>query len=416
MARLHRDLLPLTAAIVVSVSLLGERAASGGFSVLVLLPCLGLVAVMAVEVRRKRRPSVPVDVAGLLQTALHPMLLVDAQGRVFASNSTADQLAGRGLRGSAFFDELLAEEDAAVMQQAFSRLASTTTPAEGLKARLRLPHGVAVPMAWVMCPLRDEIRALWGAIIAGQVIHEEEQTPRQAERMKEQFSAMISHDLRAPLSSIVGYLNLIQEGAAGEISEDLARMLRIIERNSSRVLVLVEDLLLSAQVEAGRMTLSKAEGDLRTVVTHALESAKPHAAEQGVSIAVDLDGADTAIHGDMARLGQVVDNLLSNAVKYTPRGGAITVRLSSIDDAHLCLEVSDTGIGMTADDTERLFARFFRASTATGAAIPGVGLGLVIVKSIVEGHGGTIAVRSRVGEGTTFSVTLPRDGVGHAHR
>jgi signal transduction histidine kinase len=228
------------------------------------------------------------------------------------------------------------------------------------------------------------------------------------DRLKDDFVASVSHELRTPLTSIRGYLELLREGEAGELSDDQLGFVSIVERNADRLLRLVGDLLFVAQVEAGKITLEPGPTDVQELVRQAVDAARPAATEKG--IAVDLDpGVDVGsdLHADRARLGQVLDNLISNALKFTEAGGHVAVRTSQHADA-IVIEVSDDGMGMSQVDVNQLFQRFFRAASATEQAIQGTGLGLAIVKAIVEAHDGVITVKSAAGTGTVFRVELPR--------
>jgi signal transduction histidine kinase len=167
----------------------------------------------------------------------------------------------------------------------------------------------------------------------------------------------------------------------------------------------VGDLLFVAQVEAGRIALEAGPTDVEEVVRQAADAARPAATEKGIELELDVDGIGE-LTADRARLAQVLDNLISNAVKFTPAGGRVAVR-SSRDGDIAILEVSDTGMGISEEDQEKLFQRFFRADSATAQAIQGTGLGLAIVKAIIEAHDGAISVVSAPGKGTTFRVELP---------
>jgi signal transduction histidine kinase len=233
---------------------------------------------------------------------------------------------------------------------------------------------------------------------------ERKASEREAEILKDQFFALVSHELRTPLTSIIGYLELVLEDDEG-LTDHHRRFLGVVDRNARRLLRLVGDLLFVAHVEAGRLALEVGEVDLRTLTTEAIEAARPRAeAKDLVLEAVTQDVPLMA--GDRDRLAQVLDNLISNAVKFTPQDGSVTVRLVTRDDEAL-IEVHDTGVGIPAAEQDRLFERFYRASTATERAIPGVGLGLTIAKAIVEAHGGTLDFDSVEGAGTTFRVRLP---------
>jgi signal transduction histidine kinase len=228
---------------------------------------------------------------------------------------------------------------------------------------------------------------------------------RELDRLKDDFVASVSHELRTPLTSIRGYLELVLDGEAGALRDEQREFLSIVDRNADRLLHVVGDLLFVAQVEAGRIALEAGPTDVEEVVRQAADAARPAATEKGIELELDVDGIGE-LTADRARLAQVLDNLISNAVKFTPAGGRVAVR-SSRDGDIAILEVSDTGMGISEEDQEKLFQRFFRADSATAQAIQGTGLGLAIVKAIIEAHDGAISVVSAPGKGTTFRVELP---------
>jgi PAS domain S-box-containing protein len=246
---------------------------------------------------------------------------------------------------------------------------------------------------------------------------------RATERMKDEFVSLISHELRTPLSSILGYLELVLEDEDQPLTDEQRQYLTTVERNAHRLLRLVGDLLFTAQVEAGRFTLQPEDVDLAGVVRAAEETARVAATTAGVAVTVDLPDNGLVVSGDAVRLGQACDNLVSNAVKFTPSGGRVTLCLRAgwqMPDGTVStderpgsapvarLSVSDTGFGIPTGEQGKLFTRFFRASTARRNAVPGVGLGLAITKAITTAHGGTLDLHSVEGEGTTFTLTLPR--------
>jgi signal transduction histidine kinase len=241
--------------------------------------------------------------------------------------------------------------------------------------------------------------------------------------MKDQFVSLISHELRTPLSSILGYLELVLEDEDQPLTHEQRKYLGTVERNAHRLQRLVGDLLFTAQVEAGRFTLQPEDVDLAAVVRAAEETARVAAAAADVTVQIDVPAGGLVVSGDPVRLGQACDNLVSNAVKFTPAGGRVTLALRSgwrTADGLVVptpcagaepvaqLAVSDTGVGIPAGEQGKLFTRFFRASTAQRNAVPGVGLGLTITKAITTAHGGTLELASTEGEGTTFTLTLPR--------
>jgi signal transduction histidine kinase len=239
---------------------------------------------------------------------------------------------------------------------------------------------------------------------AAQALAEQNERLRELDRMKDQFVSVVSHELRTPLTSMVGYLELVLEGEAGELGEEQEQFLGIVDRNCRRLNDLVDEILFVARVDAGRFELQRESVDLSELAEAAVMSARVPAERKGVEISLSASNGLPLLWADPTRLTQVLDNLLSNAVKFTPTGGTVSASVARRGDA-AHVEVADTGVGIPHDEVERLFERFFRASTA--ATIPGTGLGLSIVKAIVEAHGGTISVESEEGVGTTFCVDLP---------
>lgn len=264
-----------------------------------------------------------------------------------------------------------------------------------------------------------------GAPAGWNVVATDVSAERSEARLKDEFVGLVSHELRTPLSSILGYLELVVDDEDTPLDPGHRAHLLIVERNAQRLLRLVGDLLLTAQVEAGRFSLDVREVDLRTVVTAARDTACPAALTAGVELVVDLPDEPLVVAGDPDRLGQAVDNLLGNAVKYTPRGGRVTVGLhrgwadpdglaGAPDDTwrRVPVEVAritvrDTGLGIPADEQGELFSRFFRSSNARRQGIAGVGLGLTVTQAIVTAHAGRTDLRSSCGEGTTATVSLP---------
>jgi PAS domain S-box-containing protein len=227
-----------------------------------------------------------------------------------------------------------------------------------------------------------------------------------AEQLKDEFVALVSHELRTPLSSIIGYLEVLSDDSTGSLTPRQRQFLDVVDRNARRQLRLVSDLLFLSQVDAGRVRLHVDHLDVAELAKAAIEAAQPRAKAGGVTLQLEADDT-TSLLGDPDRLGQVIDNLLTNAIKFTPGGGVVDVRVSGNADT-VVIEVSDTGVGIPAAEQRQLFTRFFRASTATSRAIPGIGLGLTIVKAIVDAHRGTVSVTSSEGNGTTFRICLPR--------
>ncbi|HEX2588591.1 MAG TPA: HAMP domain-containing sensor histidine kinase [Gaiellales bacterium] len=229
---------------------------------------------------------------------------------------------------------------------------------------------------------------------------------RVSDQLKSDFVSSVSHELRTPLASILGYLDVLLEGELGEMAPEQTEFVRIVDENARRLLSLINDLLTLSGIEGGRMLLRPEPIDLRPLVERYVLDLEVAAAEKGLDLSVLLPADEFVVQVDPERIGQVVTNLVANAVKFSERGGDVRVELRR-EAGQAVLSVADTGIGIPAADSDRLFQRFFRARNATDAAIPGTGLGLAICKGIVDAHGGDIVVESQAGEGTTVRVYLP---------
>jgi signal transduction histidine kinase len=228
---------------------------------------------------------------------------------------------------------------------------------------------------------------------------------RELDQMKDEFVALVSHELRTPLTSIVGYLTMVVEDDVDTLTPTQKRFLATISRNVERLTALVNDLLFLVRLDSGRLELNLAEADIGQVLAEAVEAAKPAANRKQVELRLETDQVSQSVC-DRARIVQLVDNLVSNAVKFTPKGGCVSISAAHVDD-EIAVSVSDTGIGIPADELPRLFERFFRASSATTHALPGTGLGLAISQAIAEAHNSTITVQSTLARGTTFRLLLP---------
>jgi len=226
------------------------------------------------------------------------------------------------------------------------------------------------------------------------------------DRLRSDFVATVSHELRTPLTNIIGEVELLEDGERGELSGCQAHGVNVINRNSERLLSLIEDLLTLSQVEASTMRLHPVPTPVANVVVAVGNQVSPAADAKSISLEIDY-GADVGIIiADPVQLDRALLNLLDNAVKFTPAGGKAALRVGRVGD-NVEFTVSDTGIGIPEAEQVRLFTRFFRSSEATRLAIQGTGLGLVIVKRIVEAHGGTVSIVSKPDVGTTVTVRLP---------
>ncbi|WP_175414151.1 sensor histidine kinase [Agrococcus sp. SGAir0287] len=333
------------------------------------------------------------------------VVITDLEGRVVEWNPGAERLLGvsrdeaRGRLAVEFLRPGHAGWAGDLRFEELVGLAEEGTVADGL--RLRAADGRTVPVDVTYSRRLDRDGVARGYIL---VAHDMTQA-HDAARLKDEFVGTVSHELRTPLSSVLGYLELLRDDEAG-LSDTQRHYVAVAERNANRLLGLVGDLLFVAQVDAGRFPMQPTRVDLTSIVRASAESALPQSSARDVAIVVDVHASHACVHGDATRLAQAVDNLVSNAVKFTPKGGTVTLDLRRDGDDAL-LAVVDTGMGIPADEMQRLFTRFFRSTTATRQAVKGVGLGLTITRAIVEAHGGRLSAHSEEGVGTTFEMRLP---------
>ena len=226
-----------------------------------------------------------------------------------------------------------------------------------------------------------------------------------ASRLKDEFLATVSHELRTPLTAVLGWIHILRGGQLDEPSA--ARALEVIERNARSQNQLIEDLLDVSRIITGKIRLDVRLIDLASLIESAIEAVLPAAEAKEIRVSKILDAGVSSISGDPARLQQVVWNLLSNAIKFTPRGGYVEVRVERVD-SHLGISVADSGDGIKKEFLPFVFDRFRQADGTTARQYGGLGLGLAIVRHLVELHGGTVQAASNgEGEGAVFTVKLP---------
>ncbi len=229
---------------------------------------------------------------------------------------------------------------------------------------------------------------------------------KKMEKMRREFIANVSHELKTPLTSIKGFAETLQEGAVHE-EESAHRFLDIICRQCSRLENLVNDILSLSQIESNGLSLHVQEVSLNKTINSVVTLYDEKIRDKGHRIEKRLNNDLPLIRADQQMVEQVIANLLENAIKFTPDNGRITIRTEE-SATHVRLDVSDTGIGVPPEHLPRLFERFYRVDKARSRDLGGTGLGLAIVKHIVQAHSGKVEVHSEVNKGTTFSVFLPK--------
>lgn len=326
----------------------------------------------------------------------------------------ARNLAGMGLIGLLTLLLAWVGSNRVVLRRLDSLVRATRQLASGdLSARTCLPYepdelGLLArsfdDMGEALEGLTDERARL---IAREEAARAEIQAAKEIDRMRSSFVNAVSHDLRTPLTSILGYAEFLEDEIGGPLSEPQQDYVRQITKGAMRLEHLVDDLLDFARLEAGTFVLQPEAADLGAKVQECLESLRPQALEAGLRLQADLSEAPLSVRMDSRRIERVIINLLQNAIKFTPAGGRVAIRAWQEGDRVRC-EVTDTGIGIPPEDAPRLFQAF--SQLAPGTKKGGTGLGLSISKAIVEAHGGAIGVQSEPGKGSTFWFTLPVAG------
>ncbi len=226
--------------------------------------------------------------------------------------------------------------------------------------------------------------------------------------LKDEFISQISHELRTPLTSIKGYSDLLLKAVGGGPNDQQRSFLQTINRHADGLVEMITQLLDFIQLEAGNLGLRLEPMSIESVVQAVAEAEKEAFDNKNIKFSVQINGAIPRIMGDERRLHWALSNLVENACKYTQEGGQVTLALSASESA-VTIQVKDTGVGISPEDQPHLFTRFYRVSLERTMDVRGQGVGLYVAKAIVEGHGGEIGLVSALGQGSTFTVTLPLD-------
>jgi len=229
---------------------------------------------------------------------------------------------------------------------------------------------------------------------------------RELDQLKSDFLGNVSHELRTPLASVKGFVDNLLDGVAGTLAEKQRHYLARVRDNADRLSRMVSDLLDLTRIEAGKIELLPETLDVVEAVTEAAESLRPLARARGIQLTLAL-GACSPIWGDPDKVQQILTNLVSNALKFSPSGGQVTVRAAPGPHDMVRFEVHDTGLGIPPEERERVFDKFYQVGRVDGERPAGSGLGLTIARHLVELHGGSLQIKSREGQGTTVTCTLP---------
>jgi PAS domain S-box-containing protein len=349
--------------------------------------------------------------AAMMNAALDSIITTDADGRITDCNPAAERVFG--------FDH------AAILQQNLGQLLTLTDfqPVLGRKIEVRANRngGGVFPAELSLIAIRSDGTPGYAAFVrdlteqkAGEdslrrsiMLEEENRRVQEASRLKSEFLANMSHELRTPLNAIIGFAELLYDGQVTPDMPQFKEFMHDIVTSGQHLLQLINDVLDLSKVEAGRLEFHPEDSDLQQVVGESIGILRTLAAQKQLTITQDVEAAAAVAFVDRARLKQVLYNYLSNAIKFTPERGRVGVRVQAEGGQHFRIEVSDTGIGISPEDQQKLFVEFNQLEAGAAKKHQGTGLGLALTKRLIEAQGGSVGVRSSVGEGSTFYAVLP---------
>jgi PAS domain S-box-containing protein len=373
----------------------------------------------------ERRRSSAAHVRSILDNTLDGVIALDAGGRVTFWNPRAEETFGRTREqavGALLADLILPEPARADFLATLARLGSAAgTSNLRLDLEALRADGQGFPLELTVTAIRDEDELSFSAFARDiserrrsdeereRLLKETERARAEAEaaaRVKDEFLSTLSHELRTPLTAIVGWTYLLRGGRLDEATT--CRGLEAIERNAGAQAQVISDILDLSRIVGAKLRVNVRPLQLAPVVAAAIEPLLPAAAAKELKVQPVIDPGAGLVAGDPDRLRQIVWNLFSNAVKFTPRGGRVSVRLEQVEETSVRLVVEDTGEGIAPDFIDHVFERFRQGDSSNTRSHGGLGLGLAVVRHLVEMHGGTVAARSAgKGQGATFTVTLP---------
>jgi len=333
----------------------------------------------------------------ILTTMADGIIVTDESAKVVLFNKASERIFG--LSSQEALDKLFS--DLRLNAELAEMLSETLSTGRMMRKEVRLAGPPETNLNVYATPVKDGKGQVRGAVL---VLHDFTEL-RQHEQAQKEFVANVSHELRTPITAVRVTAEALLSGAKDD-PKLLDRFLTTLVKESERLSLLIDDLLEIATREAGRVQVQKSEVPITDIVDRVVQVCGPEAARKDIDIRVEVP-EEIVAYGDERQLEQVVGNLVDNAVKYTPQGGSVAIRATE-DDGRTIVSVSDTGIGIPQSDVARIFDRFYRVDKARSRQLGGTGLGLSIVKDIVEAHGGSITVQTQLGEGSTFTFTLPK--------
>jgi len=345
----------------------------------------------------------------LIEASLDPLVTISPEGKITDVNDASVQATGmprEQLIATDFSDYFTEPETArAGYQKVFS---------EGFvrdySLAIRHVSGSITDVLYNASVYKDDKGNVLGVFAAARDVTERkrfERSLQEASRMKSEFLANMSHELRTPLNGIIGFAEFMIDGKPGALNPKQSEYLGDILNSGRHLLQLINDVLDLAKVEAGKMELNLEEFSLSRAIEEVRAVAKPMAQKKGIRIGVDIEAGLGLVLLDQQKFKQVLYNLLSNGIKFTDDGGLVDIMAMGVEGGCFRLSVRDSGIGIRDEDLGRLFREFEQLETGAARRYEGTGLGLALTRKLVELQSGTISVESRIGEGSTFTVTLP---------
>jgi len=360
---------------------------------------------------------------GLIESAIDGILITSLEGIITDVNKEMEGICQKSreeLVGSRLSDLIV---PASAAHDAMQRILANGR-VQDLELRLRQPSGFELDVscnATIFHRGREQVTSIIAAIrdvseskrlreqleLRNRELEVQNERVQQANRLKSEFLASMSHELRTPLNSIIGFSDFLLTADDHPLDPEQREYLTDILNSGNHLLSLINDVLDLAKVESGKLQLHPVEFTLRDAVDEVCSSLRPQRGEHELSLTVDVSADIDRVVLDVVRFKQILYNLLSNAVKFTPKGGHIGVEVLPINDVQFVVRVSDSGIGIAEKDLPRIFREFEQLDSGTARRYAGTGLGLPVTRKLVERMAGAIHVESRVGVGSTFTVTLP---------
>lgn len=342
----------------------------------------------------------------IINSLADALLVLDGEGRVVLANPSASRLFGmRTAVPEETIEETFKRADGEVtfrdpgMEEALRRVLHK---GQAVKNDMALQAEKTIYFQVMWLPLRDSTGSVVGAVV---ILHDVTDFV-ELDRMKSNFISMVSHELKTPLTSIKGFVRLLDAGRVGPVSEKQRRYLEIVLQQTESLTKIIEDLLDLSRIEAGIIEVRRERVDLRALAEGVLAGLENMSREKEVGMYLDIPGGLPPVAGDPERIRQVLTNLVHNALKFTPSGGEVRVRAREREGECL-VEVADTGIGISPQDLPRIFDKFYQVDSSTTRQQSGTGLGLSISRELVAAQGGRMWVDSKKGVGSTFAFTLP---------